>query len=352
MNEPGFPPQRLRAFAEAVLRKAGAGAEAAANVAEVLVYADRRGIRSHGVGKLGDYVKRVEAGVLDPAALTEVLRDNAVTALLDAHNGFGQSAAIQAMDMASRKAEAHGLGMVLVRNSNHFGIASYYSLMAARKGMIGVASTNASPGIAPFGAKEKLFGTNPVSVAIPTATMFPVVLDMSSSVVARGKVRQALAAGGEIPFGWARDADGAPTTDPAAALKGTLEPIAGPKGSGLALAVEVLCGVLSGSALPGGVRVITDTGGPCHTGHLLLAVNPDCFAERADFLADMDKAIAKLKALTPIGDEVLAPGELEWRHEQASGRDGVVMGGNAIAALTELGRRYGVPFEGGDGDDA
>lgn len=352
MDKNKFAPQALRTFAERVLAKAGAGEADAKIIADTLVCADLRGIHSHGVGKLDHYLNRVEAGVLDPAARMEVERDKAVTALIDARNGFGQVAAHRAMELALRKAETYGIGMALVRNSNHFGIASYYALMAAEKGMIGLASTDASAGIAPFGAKEKLFGTNPIAVAVPSAERFPVVLDMSSSVVARGKVRQALTAGGEIPLGWARDKDGAPTTDPAAALKGTLEPISGPKGSGIALMVEVLCGVLSGSTLPGEVRVITDTSGPCRTGHLLCAIDPDSFMDRAQFLADMDQTIARIKALTPIGGEVIVPGELEHRHTTDCLRNGVPMKDGAIRTLRELAVKYGVPFMGEDDHDA
>lgn len=343
-----FTAETLLIFAQRVLQKAGVREEDSWIIADTLLCADLRGIYSHGIGKLDNYTARVEAGVLDPSASLKVERENAVMAVINAHNGFGQVAAYHAMELALKKAKENGIGMVLVNNSNHFGIASYYSLMAAEKKLIGVVATNASPGIAPFGAKEKLFGTNPISIAVPSKSKFPIVLDMSSSVVARGKVRQAITTGGQIPLGWARDKDGIPTTDPAAALKGTLEPISGPKGSGLALMVEIMCGVLSASTLPGEVRMITDTSGPCKTGHLFYAINPESFMNGEQFLGDIDDTISRIKGLSPIDKEVYVPGELEYLNTRKSSKEGILLKDTAIASLNVLSQKYGVSFIGED----
>ena len=343
-----FSAKSLMLFAQRVLQNAGATQEDSVIVADTLVCANLRGIHSHGVGKLDNYIARVEAGVLDPQAHPEIERENAVTAVINAHNGYGQVAAYRAMELAIQKAEHSGIGMVLANNSNHFGIASYYALMASEKKMIGTVATTASPGIAPFGAKEKLFGTNPISVAVPSKSKFPIVLDMSSSVVARGKVRQAITAGAEIPLGWARDKDGNPTTDPIAALKGTLEPISGPKGSGLALMVEILCGVLSGSSMPGEVRVITDVSGPCKTGHLFYAINPECFRDSEEFLSAIDDTISRIKNLSPINDAIYVPGELEYLHEQKCSEEGISLKEAALSSLNVLSQKYNVPLIGDD----
>jgi len=351
MGKKLFPAEALLVFAQQVLQNAGVREDDSRTIADTLVCADLRGIHSHGIGKLDQYLARVNAKVLDPAAQVEIERENPVTSVINAHNGFGQAAARHAMELALQKAGAYGIGMVLVNHSNHFGIASYYSLMAAERGFIGFAATNASPGIAPFGAKEKLFGTNPISIAVPSKSSFPVVLDMSSSVVARGKVRQALAAGGEIPLGWARDRNGIPTTDPAEAIKGTLEPISGPKGSALALMVEILCGVLASSAMPGEVRVITDTSGPCGTGHMLCAIDPSSFADSEQFLADMDETIARIKSLTPVNGEVFVPGELEHLCAEKGRLEGIALKENAVSALSALSEKYGVPLIGEEGHD-
>jgi LDH2 family malate/lactate/ureidoglycolate dehydrogenase len=334
----------LRSFAQQVLRKLGTPPGSSEIIADTLVRADLRGIHSHGIGKLDNYTARVEAKVLDPAADITIGREQAATAVMNANNGFGQIAAYRAMEKAIQMASSHGIGLVLVNNSNHFGIASYYSLMAAGKNMIGVVTTNASPGIAPFGAKEKLLGTNPFSVAIPSKSRFPIVLDMSSSVVARGKVRQALKAGEQIPRGWALDSAGMPTTDPAEALKGTLEPICGPKGSGFALIIEILCGILSGSCMPGDVRVITDTSGPCGTGHLFCCLAPGAFTDSAEFLLKIDETIDRVKNLPAISGEIFLPGEIEYLHELKGLKEGIALKDTVVKALKVLSGHYAIPF--------
>ena len=343
-----FSPEKLSAFAIDVLCKIGVSKESAEIVVDTLIRADLRGISTHGVGKLEDYVARIEAKVLDPKAAVKIQRESAVTALLDAKNGFGQVAAFTAMELAIKKASESGIGMVLVNHSNHFGIASYYSLMAAKKNLIGIVSTNASAGIAPFGAKEKMFGTNPLSVAVPSKSKFPIVLDMSSSVVARGKIKQALAAGQPLPLGWALDADGKPTTDPTAALKGTLEPVSGPKGSGLALMIEIICGVLSGSAMPGEVKPITDLSGNCNTGHFFCAIDPKVFIDPELFLSNIDETISRIKEKTPVANEVFVPGEIEHNNEQKNRKQGITMKEKAIKSLKVLSVQYGIPFLAGD----
>lgn len=334
----------LRKFGEDVLQKAGATQQDSGIITDTLLCADLRGIHSHGIGKLDNYIARVAARVLDPVADMAIERENAATAVLNARNGFGQVAGVRAMELAMRKAGDAGIGMVLVRNSNHFGIASYYALMAARRNYIGLIATNASPGIAPFGAREKMLGTNPLAIAVPSRSAFPIVLDMSTSVVARGKVRQAGAAGEKIPLGWARDAQGLPTTDPVAALKGTLEPIAGPKGAGLSLMIELLCGVLSASAMPGEVKVITDTSGPCRTGHTFCAIDPGCFTDSARFLEQVDETIHRVKGLSPVQDAIYLPGELEHLRSEQNSREGIALTETALASLRKLAEQYAVPF--------
>lgn len=336
--------QKLRLFAEKVLQILGVSKADSQIITDVFIRADKRGIHTHGTGKLSSYIERIYAGVLNPVTRIEIERETPVIAMINAHNSFGQVAAYRAMEMAINKAKSSGISMVLVNHSNHFGIASYYGLMAAKYNMIGIVQSNSSPGIAPFGAKEKMFGTNPIAVAVPSQKNFPIVLDMSSSVVARGKVRQALAAKQTIPLGWARDKDGNPTTDPEAALKGTLEAIAGPKGSGIALMVEVFCGILSGAGLPGDVRVITDTSGPCNTGHLLCAIEPACFTDKNRFLSDVDEAVKRIKNLTPINDSIFLPGEIEYNHEEDARKHGIELKESAMRSLKELSEKFMIEF--------
>lgn len=336
--------KRLRIFTEKVLQVLGVSKEDSQIITDVFIKADKRGIYTHGTGKLSSYIDRINAGVLNPVTRIEIGRETPVIAMINAHNSFGQVAAYRAMDIAINKAKANGISMVLVNHSNHFGIASYYGLMAVKNNMIGIVQSNSSPGIAPYGAKEKLLGTNPISVAVPSKKGFPIVLDMSSSVVSRSKVKQALAAKQTIPLGWARDKDGNPTTDPKAALKGTLEAIAGPKGSGIALMVEIFCGILSGAGLPGNVRNISDTSGPCNTGHMLCALNPACFTDKNRFLSDVDEAAKRIKSLTPINDSIFLPGEIEHKHEEDARKYGIELRESAMKSLKELSEKYMIEF--------
>jgi len=216
-------------------------------VAECLVRADMRGIDTHGVHFLTLLSSRVESRMIQIPTKVEVIRDEDATALLDGGNGLGQVAAHRAMEMCIGKARKFGTGSVAVRNTNHIGILAFYSSDMAERGLAGIVMCNGAASMSPWGGAEPFFGTNPISIAIPGDTGEPVVLDMSSSVVARGKIRRAERMKEAIPAGWAFDANGNPTTDPSEAMKGTLMPIGGPKGYGLALMVDVLAGLLSGS---------------------------------------------------------------------------------------------------------
>ncbi len=334
----------LRAFCEMLLQRFQVSAGDAQIITDTLITANQRGIATHGIGKIGDYIDRVVANVMLPATDLRTEKDNGAVVTLDANNGFGQVAAFHAMRLAIDRAEQYGISMVLVKNSNHFGIASYYSLMAAQKNLIGITASTSSPGIAPFGARENLFGTNPISVAVPGSDVFPLVLDMSSSVVARGKIRQAVKNGAVLPSGWARNKQGLPTTDPQEALAGSLEPIGGAKGSGIALMVELLCGVLSGSSLPGDVRVIKDLSAPCRTSHHFIAISPDFFTDAERFLQDVASSAARVHHLTPTEKTILLPGEAEYLHAQAHQSE-IPLSDADLKVLLELGLKYDVKLQ-------
>ena len=201
---------RLQNFIEEAISAAGLPREKADIFARSLVIADLRGIKSHGVVRLPTYIQRVEKGILDPKATGIFLREEGATALLDAQNGLGQISGHRAMRHAISKAREYGFGLVGVKNSNHFGIASFYSMMALKENMIGVVLTNSSPAVNPYGTISPLLGTNPLSFAIPADKEKDIVLDMSTSMVARGKIRIAAAKDNKIPLGWATDSQGNP----------------------------------------------------------------------------------------------------------------------------------------------
>ena len=333
----------LDTFAKQVLAAAGMRPAHAQIVAETLVYADVRGVSSHGVARLTSYLDRVAAKVMDIDPEMDLSGPFPAMKLLDAANGFGQLAGHKAMEASIDMAGQFGVGAVSVRQSNHFGVAAYFAEMAARSGFVGMAMTNASPAMTPYNARTPLLGTNPIAFGIPVGAGEPILLDMSSSLVARGKIRLASLTNQPIPLGWAVDANGEPTTDAHAALKGTVAPLGGPKGAGLSLVIDLLSGVLSATALTGTVRNITDTTGPSQTGHLLMAINPSAVGDKDQFLADVAAVASHIHALEPVdGKRVYLPGEVEAEKAGRQRAEGIPLSEEVGQALRELGHKYDV----------
>lgn len=332
--------QRLKRFAQEAISAIGLSAENAEVFSEALVAADLRGIKSHGVVRLPAYIKRVEQGVMDPKATGRFINDEGATALLDAENGFGQIAGYRAMRRAIDKAREYGIGLVTVRNSNHYGIAGFYSMMAVKENMIGFALTNASPAMNPYGAVSPLIGTNPVSVAVPAEKEKEIVLDMATSKVSRGKIRFAAITGNTIPLGWATDAKGEPTTDADEAEKGSLEPIGTYKGSGLSLMIDICCGILSNSCLTGEVKNILDASAPARTGHLFGAVNIANFISPDIFKRTIDEVIQRVKGLPLKEREIFLPGEIEFNFTEKRQKQGIPLDHAVLEKLNIIADRY------------
>ena len=313
--------ESLREFAEAALRGCGARPEVAATVVECLLESDRRGVHTHGLIRLRSYVVQARAGEIAAGAEPRLMHEHGPTALVDGRLAFGAVTGAFAMDDAIARALDFGIGVTAVRNGTHFGSAACYALRAARRRLIGVVATNTPAAMTPWGSAEARLGNNPVSVAAPGF-----VLDMAQSVVSRGQVKLAQLAGVPIPSTWALDADGRPTTDPLAALEGALLPIGGHKGSGLALAIEVLTGALAGAGLSprmvntGLTGARRDIGGAQERGlgQLFVAIDPDRFGGRELFESRLRDLAASIKGATPADgfEEVLLPGELEQRAER------------------------------------
>lgn len=220
----------LKEFCIEMFIKAGVDQKDAEIISDTLMFAELRNVQSHGIVRLPTYIARMEKGLVNQNADMKFLQNNAAAvAVLDADNGMGQVAGHKAMERAMEIAKLYGIGMVAVKDSNHFGVASYYSMLALKEDMIGLVMTNASPAIAPFGTKTPLLGTNPLTVAVPAKNCSPIVLDMSMSTVARGKIRMSALQNKEIPLDWGLDVNGVPTSDPEEALKGSLVPIGGVK---------------------------------------------------------------------------------------------------------------------------
>lgn len=328
-----------------VLEQVGMTGDDAALVAQSLVLADGRGVHSHGIVRLPVYVERMERGVLNPRARVQVVREAKAVAVLDAQDGHGIPAGVQAMDLCIAKARECGIAAVAVRRSNHFGIAWYFVRRAVDQGMVGVACSNADAFVAPWGARKPYLGTNPLSIGIPAGDERPIALDMATSAGAHGRIVLARERGEPIPPGWALDAQGRPTTDPEAALAGTLLPFGGNKGSAIGLIIDVLCGPLAGALTgPHIAALYTGMDRPQRLGHLFMAMDVAAFADPEQFAREVDASIRAVRALPPAEGfaEVLLPGEPEAREEERSRREGVAVPPAAMAALERLEERLGL----------
>jgi LDH2 family malate/lactate/ureidoglycolate dehydrogenase len=332
---------------ERVFVAAGLPAASAAAVAEGLVDADLRGIPSHGVMLVPMYVERLRAGSVSRAVAAEPVLDAGAIAVLDGANAFGILTGDQAMALAVEKARSFGVGLVVVRHAFHFGGAFRFVQAAAAAGCVGIAAANTRPLMPAPGGARAVVGNNPLAIGVPRAggSDEPIVLDMALSEAALGKIRLAAAEGREIPPTWASDADGAPTTDPEAAIRGLLLPAAGPKGYGLAFMVDVLTGVLSGGAFGASVRgLYADTATPNDCAHLFIAIDPAAFGDPDEFTARVGELAAQVAAspTAPGVERVLLPGQLEAERHAAASAQGVPLDDSSLRRLRETAEALGV----------
>jgi LDH2 family malate/lactate/ureidoglycolate dehydrogenase len=283
-------------------------------VAESLVTADMWGHPSHGMLRLPWYVARLESGAMRAVTEIETVSSHTAVSVLDGRDGIGQVVTHRAVTAAGNSANTYGVGVVAVRNSNHFGTAAYWTRILAERGCVGILITNGSPAMAPWGGVEKLVGANPWSIAVPGGRHDTVVLDIANIGVARGKVYAARERGQRLSEGWAIDASGMPTTDPQAAIDGLLLPMAGHKGYAISFMMDVLSGVLTGSSFGADVvgPYVPDERSGC--GHLVIAIDIAAIMPRERFVERMDQLITTIKeSRTAPGQEILVPGELENR---------------------------------------
>ena len=344
---PPIRPEELGDWTERILRAAGASAAAAAATAHSLVDANLRGLDSHGVVFLNFYLPRLRAGTTRGDAEPELLVDLPALALVDGHDGLGGYVASFAMELCCEKALAAGAAVVAVRNSTHFGAASCYADQAAERGCVGIALTNSDPGMGPLGALAPVLGTNPIAIAAPPADSGPrPSLDIATSVVAQGKIILAQRAGEPIPGDWAVGNDGAPTTDPEAALAGSVLPMAGHKGFALAFMIDVLTGCLSGALTSPRIPGDPAAPEPQGTGHLMLAIHMPAIAEEGAYRESLGRLIDHVHH-APRADwaePFLIPGELEDRARSERSTGGIPLTASTRSLLRDLGEEYGVPF--------
>lgn len=312
-------------------------------VADTLVDANLRGIDTHGVVRLDTYLDRIDRGGIDtdPDVVSEQFAPGC--AVVDADGGPGQVGMVHATKKAMELAASNGCAFVGVTNSNHFGTASYFTNMAAKEGFIGISMTHAAPNVVPFGGVDPYFGTNPLSFGLPSGLGFPVTLDMATSVTAQGDVILAEEEGEEIPPEWAIDENGEPITNPERFH--ALRPVGGPKGYGLALIVDVFCGVLLDAAFGRNVRsMYGNMSRSLDLGHVAAAVDIDSFTDLDEFKTRVSMMANELKAVdTRDGvDEVLLPGEPEHNTEQRRRHDGIPLGSGIRTTIEEIADTKGI----------
>ena len=345
--------EHLAAVSKALLKTFGVDAAEAKTVADNLVMAERRGIATHGVNFLVPLADRIERKLVVVPTKVTTISDTDAVAHLDGGNGLGQVAATQGMNSAMEKARKFGVGLVLIRNTNHIGLLAWYTLMAARAGLVGLSACNGAASMAPWGGAEAFFGTNPFSIAVPGGDGgTPIVLDMSTSIVARGKIRRAERLKEKIPLGWALDAAGSPTDDPQAAMKGTLLPIGGPKGYGMALFIDLVSGLLSGSKYSRDVKTFHQPEGPTGVGVTLLAIDIARFMPVERFrtlVAEYGGAIRGSRKAHGMA-RIYLPGEIEAERELASAKKGVEIDEPVAQSLDKLLEKAGAKIRMKDGE--
>lgn len=328
------------------LKCVGVREEDARIIADNIILANLRGVDSHGVVRLPSYIKRVAKGLINPLGPIEIVKDQGCTALIDAHNNFGQVAAMRATYLAAEKARKYGVAVIGVRNANHFGMAAHYALKLTEQKLIGIVLSNAPPAIAPYGGKIPMLGTNPICIGFPINMNRSIILDMAVTEAARGKIKLAALKGEKIPEGWAFDEEGNPTTDPKAALKGSLAPIGGPKGYGLALSVDILCGVLTGSAFGQKVKALDDYSGPSRTGFFIEAIDVEFFRPYEEYQNCIAEYIKNIKGCPRIKgiDEILLPGEREEKETELRKKFGIPLDNETLHLLKNLAKDLNINF--------
>lgn len=344
----------LRKFTEDIFIKLGVPEEDAKITVDVLLAANRRGINSHGVARLKRYVGYIKDNKMTPKTELTIIKETPVSILASANNGIGQVAGYKTMNMVINKAKENGLCFATVKESNHYGIAGYYSMMALKYDLLGISLTNSAPLVLPTFGKQAILGTNPLSIAAPTKNERPFVLDMATSTVPRGKLEVYNRMGKQIPDAWATDEKGNPSTDAAKILDnmlnrkgggllplgGAMEEMGSHKGYGLSAMVDILSGVLSGGAFGSIIYSNKQAAGVCH---FFGAINPDIFTSKDEFKENMDKFIGIMRDSEKAEgqDKIYIAGEKEFSKEDEQ-EETVSISNKVVENLKEIGNDVGI----------
>ncbi len=342
-NEKRLPFDGLCTLVGSIFERCGMSAADAHLLAASLAHADLRGVHSHGVLRVPEYVKKLE-GKVNPQGRPRVVKDATAALVIDGDNSMGQIAADFAMEQAIGRARTANVALVTVRGSNHCGAMAYYALQALPHDMIGWAATNALPTMAPWGGVDKIVGINPLAVAIPAAQEPPIVLDAAFSGSSHGKIRVYRQKGLDIPPNWVFDTEGIPTTNAAEAIEGLLQPIGGYKGVGLAVVMGVMSALLSGAGYGTELGNMVDGAKAGHDGHFFLAINIAAFEEPAVFKARVDTLIRQIRGSRRMDSvqKLYAPGGLEAETEARYRDEGIPLNQQTIEGLRAAARGFGI----------
>lgn len=337
--------QKLQQFCSDLFIKVGVSKENAEVVADSLIQADLRGVDSHGVVRTAIYIERIEKNMINPFSNPEIESEDFATVLVNGNNNLGAVVGLKAVEIALEKAKERGAAIVGVKGSNHFGTGAFYALKAIEKNMILLVMSNASQTMPPTGGKRPFIGTNPLAIGVPAGKEGPFLLDMATSVVARGKIIVADQKGMDIPVGWAIDKNGNPTTNAGEALEGAVLPVGGPKGYAISMFIDILAGVLTGAGFGKYVNNMYENWDePQNVGHIFIAIDINRFIPIEMFKERMDRYINEIKAEPKVEgvEEILIPGEIEFRRVIERKKNGIELPEKVAKELDEIGKRYGV----------
>lgn len=323
--------EQERSIILGLLKRMDVSDEDSSIVADVTVDADLKGFTSHGIGRFPQYIRGLKAGTIDTDREITIEKETVSMALINGNHKFGHVVTYKAMEIAIEKASKTGVGVVGIHNSNHFGVAGYYSDMAIMQDMVGIVIANTEPAVAPIGGKEPIIGTNPIAIGIPSNKNY-VSVDMATSASARGKLLEAMRKGEKIPENVALDFEGNPTIDPEAALKGSILPFGAHKGYALSFMIEILAGPLVRAAFG---KQVTGTANPeekCTKGDLVIALDPSKFSDIELFKEEVDEFIDEVKG----SGNVFIPGDMEVRNIRNHKENGIYIDEKLLSQIKEI----------------
>lgn len=334
--------EQERALIMEILARMNVKEEHAEIVADVTLDANLKGFSSHGLGRFPQYVRGLKAGTIVTNAEIDIEKETPAMALINGNHIFGHVVAYKSMEIAIQKAKETGIAVVGIHDSNHFGVAGYYSDMAVMEDMIGIVIANTEPAVAPIGGKEPILGTNPIAIGMPSNKHY-VSVDMATSASARGKLLEAMRKGQKIPENVALDDEGNPTIDPECALRGSILPFGAHKGYALAFMFEILAGPLVRAASGKAVKGTANPEEMCTKGDLIFAIDPSKFVDIEEFKEDVDELIAEIKG---SGENIFIPGDMEVRNINKSKEEGISIDEKLYSQLEEISKE--LSFDLGD----